>query len=223
MASIQDLVMFFNLILAILTILLFFGIIAILPFTIFRLMDKFEYFFNRRSFIKDLTRSLQENLTENLENVESIFLINFTRGIRTEEYPFVLNKELRHFIGLINSKYKDIIGSEINFRNIPNEDLRNWRTIIEHVIIENRERLYYADLPLEDRVSFREILDYFRDNGEIENQHQIFIRTRLMEIKRIMLKKNDELKKSQYINFGALFVSIVGIILTIVFGLRLIG
>ena len=101
--------------------------------------------------------------------------------------------------------------------------MRNWRTIIEHVVIENRERLYYANLPLEDRVGFREILDYFRDNDGIENQHQIFIRTRLMEIKRIMLKKNDELKKSQYINYGALFVSIVGIILTIVFGLRLIG
>jgi len=78
-------------------------------------------------------------------------------------------------------------------------------------------------LPLEDRGAFKEIFDYFDGNNEITDRDQKFILTRLLEVKRKMLKKNDDLRKSQFINYGAFFVSLVGIILTVVFGLRLIG
>jgi len=223
MVSTYEIFVLFNLILAILTIGLVFVMIGLLPFVIVKLVGNIDYHFKRRSFIKNLIRSLQANLIQNLKDIESIFLVDFPDEVRTQQYPFIINNELRHFIGLINSVYKDTIGSDINFRGIPPEKLQNLKTIIERIILENREKLYYADLPLEDRVAFKEILDYFKSNPGIDNQYQIFIRTRLMEIKRILLKKNDDIKRCQYVNYGAFIVGVVGAILTILFGLQLIG
>jgi hypothetical protein len=222
MVAIQDIILFFNVILIILIISLSFGIIAILPFVIFKLSDNIEFYLNRRKFVIDLTRSLQGELVENIQHAESIFLINFPREGKTEEYPFILNNVLNYYLGLINSKYVDFTGN-INFRQTPPDEIRHWRAIIEQIKDQNKERLYYADLPLEDRTGFKEILDYFRDAQGIENQHQIFIRTRLMEIKRIVLKKNREMRKTELINYGAFGVSLLGIILTIVFGFKIIG
>jgi hypothetical protein len=212
MPDLTGLIILFQWIFVILVIILLFGIIASVPFIVVRLTEDIDYFLSRRKFIRDLTNALQRNLIENLDNVESLFLISFPR---TREFPFVLNDELKYFIGLITS-------GNINFQETPPNEIRNWRTLIEGIINANQERLFYSDLPPEDKVAFKEIVDYFRDNN-VEEQHMRFIRTRLLEIKQKMLRKDDDLRKSRFINYGAFFVSVVSVILTIVFGLNLIS
>ena len=138
MVGIAELAILFEWIFVIIVIFGLFGLIAVLPFFFVKISEEVAYFFSRRKFIKDLTKALKNSLIENLDNVESIFLISFL-GI--QDYPFVLNNELQHFIGLITLNYWDTFDKEIDFREIKPNDIRSWRTLIEGIIESNQKRL----------------------------------------------------------------------------------
>lgn len=223
MATIVDIFAVFNVIIAIVLILALFLLIGLIPIILSRIFEAFSDFIERKNFFKKLIESLNNGLVEKLENVEYIFLISCPNLSKRKMSSFYLNYELKFFLGLLNSKYHGIIYREVNFENKTIDELIHWRNIIEKVITENNKKLNYEDLPQQDRVFFKQLFNHFEQNSKISDEEQKFIQSRILEIKQLILQKNKEIKKLTLINYGALFVSIISIVLTIVFGFNLIG
>ena len=223
MASIADMLNVLDIILAILLILSLFGLMGLVPLIITRITERFNDFIERKNFYKKLVKALENDMVENLKNIEYIFFASCPVLSSSRKRSFYLKSELSFFLGLLNSKYSGIVFSEVNLEKQPTEKLKKWRTILENIIQENEKKLNYADLPQEDQLIFKQIFDHFDENSDMPKQNQTFIKSRIIEIKQLLLQKNKIIEQTKLINWGALIVSIVSIILTILFGFRIFG
>lgn len=137
-------------------------------------------------------------------------LINIYKGIailspEDKKYRLGLNKWLREFLaGLISKSLDD---------SLEYKEIIDFKNKISKFIKENEKISPYSDLPKIERNIFHDILSYIK-NSDVES-----IKLKLKELSNIIQTRKYETDRSRKINKFSVPIAIMGLILTIIFGL----
>ena len=137
-------------------------------------------------------------------------IINIYKGIsilspEDKKYRLGLNKWLREFLaGLISKSLDD---------SLEYKEIIDFKNKISKFIKENEKISPYSDLPKIERNIFQDILSYIK-NSDVES-----IKLKLKELSNIIQTRKYESDRSRKINKISVPIAIIGLILTIIFGL----
>jgi hypothetical protein len=161
---------------------------------------------------KKFYQSLLEGLkTGSITTIDD--LINIYKGISdlsSEDlsYRYGLSRRLRTFL-------VDLISKDID-KTIDDETIVKWKQQISEFIRINEEISPYADLPSVERNLLNDISAFLEKNDTESTKRK------LLELAGMIQARNDDLNKIQSINKYAVPLSIIGLILSIIFGLMAI-
>lgn len=123
-------------------------------------------------------------------------------------YRYHLSKHLREFLAELISKNKSIIDSAID-----NNTILDWKQKLSAFIEENDKKSPYADLPAAERNILSDI-SVFIENRDIES-----VKRKTLELAGMIQARNDDFNRIRKINNWTVPLSIIGLILTIIFGI----
>jgi hypothetical protein len=190
-------------------------IIRIIPLTIvpaYASVIIFDIIIKRRKreqmkekFFTALLEGLKTNTVETLDDVVNIYM--GIAGLSSEDlsYRFGLSKLLREFLVEVITKKLD--------EKIHYETLRSWKKKITEFIQKNEEISPYADLPAPERNLLSDI-QLFLERNDIDSAKR-----KILELSAMIQARNDDLNRIRNINKWTVPLSIIGVILTIVFGI----
>ena len=190
-------------------------IIGIIPLTIvpaYASVIIFDIIIKRRKreqmkekFFTALLEGLKTNTVETLDDVVNIYM--GIAGLSSEDlsYRFGLSKLLREFLVEVITKKLD--------EKIHYETLRSWKKKITEFIQKNEEISPYADLPAPERNLLSDI-QLFLERNDIDSAKR-----KILELSAMIQARNDDLNRIRNINKWTVPLSIIGVILTIVFGI----
>ena len=159
----------------------------------------------KKKFFKALLEGLKIGAINTIDDIENVY-----RGIgvlSSEEvsYRYRLSRWLREFMVALISK-------EIE-KSIEDKTLIEWKEKISGFIQKIEEVSPYSDLPDIERSILIDISTY------LENGNRDAVERKLSEIASIIQARNDDLNKIKSTNKWAVPLAVVGMILTVVFGL----
>ena len=159
----------------------------------------------KKKFFKALLEGLKIGVINTIDDIENVY-----RGIgvlSSEEvsYRYRLSRWLREFMVALISK-------EIE-KSIEDKTLIEWKEKISGFIQKIEEVSPYSDLPDIERSILIDISTY------LENGNRDAVERKLSEIASIIQARNDDLNKIKSTNKWAVPLAVVGMILTVVFGL----
>ena len=130
-------------------------------------------------------------------------------GLSSEDlsYRYGLSKQLREFLVAIVSKNKKFIDSSLD-----DGVIRDWKQKISEFIKKNETTSPYADLPAAERNVLSDITTFLEMNDPDS------VKRKTLELAGMIQARNDNLNRIQNINRWAVPLSVIGLILTIAFG-----
>ncbi len=184
--------------------ILYFAAIFLLKIYIIHKRKKHE-----SNFLKTLSSSLKSQSIETLNEVINIYKGTFCID--------TIDDSSTHFIqvcSLLRKFYVDLVnrtGATSNFSNLYDYSHKAEKTIT-NLIDECKKAFPYADLPSDERMLLLDI------NKMIENNELTNVNQKLKELSLTMQARDTEIRKTRQINIVSLTIAIIGIILTIFFG-----
>ena len=165
----------------------------------------------KEKFFKALSAGLKINTIETLDDVVNIY--KGIAGLSSENlsYRYGLSSELREFLVEIVSKNKELI--DISDENA----IINWKKKITDYIQQNEKTSPFSDLPSAERNILSDI-STFLDMNDSKS-----VKRKVLELAGMIQARNDDLNKFKSINNWTIPLSILGSILTIVFGIIALG
>lgn len=157
----------------------------------------------RKKFFETLLEGLKTGTIEKLNDVENIYV--GVGGSSSEDYHYDLSKLLKEFLVKLISKELD--------ESIENNVLIEWNKNISEFIYKIQEKSPYLGLPDIERNILEDISSY------LETENNKDVERKLTEIAGIIKARNDDLNKIEYINKWAVPLAIIGVFLTLLFGL----
>ncbi|AGK61488.1 hypothetical protein Asulf_01505 [Archaeoglobus sulfaticallidus PM70-1] len=128
-------------------------------------------------------------------------------GLESEDlsYRYGLSKLLREFLVEVISKKVD--------RSLDDETIREWKEKITKFIKENEDISPYADLPAAERNILSDITT-FLDMGDADA-----VKRKILELAGMIQARHDDLNRIRSINKWTVPLSVIGLILTVIFGM----
>jgi len=159
----------------------------------------------KKRFFAALLEGLKTNTVETLDDVVNIYM--GIAGLSSEDfsYRFGLSKLLREFLVEVITKKLD--------KEIDDEILRSWKKKITEFIQKNEEISPYADLPAPERNLLSDI-QLFLEKNDIDS-----VKRKILELSAMIQARNDDLDRIRNINKWTVPLSVIGVILTIAFGI----
>ena len=179
--------------------------VILLGFVIFNLFYSKSETKEKKLFFNTLLNGLKSGSIKTTDD-----LINIYKGIailspEDKKYRLGLNKWLREFLaGLISKSLDD---------SLEYKEIIDFKNKISKFIKENEKISPYSDLQKIERNIFQDILSYIK-NSDVES-----IKLKLKELSNIIQTRKYETDRSIKINKFSVPIAIMGLILTIIFGL----
>ncbi|EDZ49324.1 hypothetical protein [Bacillus cereus] len=164
--------------------------------------------YQRRKKIKCFYNSLIKGFTLNtihtIEDVNNIYRgININK-LENKKYMYDLSTLLRRFLVELHSK---------KYENLKIEQIHEWKEKIDNFIRHNEQLSPFSELPEAEKGMINDILS-FAENKENEE-----IKRKIKELSRLIQVRKEEIDKIERSNKWSMPMGIVGIILTIIFGI----
>jgi len=179
--------------------------VIVFGFVIFNLFYSKSETKEKKFFFNTLLSGLKSGSIKTTDD-----LINIYKGIailspEDKKYRLGLNKWLREFLaGLISKNLDD---------SLEYKEIIDFKNKISKFIKENEKISPYSDLQKIERNIFQDILSYIK-NSDLES-----IKLKLKELSNIIQTRKYETDRSRKINKFSIPIAIMGLILTIIFGL----
>lgn len=159
----------------------------------------------KKKFFKVMEDGLRTNVINTIEDVDNIYI--GAGGSRSDDisYRFKISKWLKEFLVEIISKEKD--------ESISNEILSDWKQKISDFITKIEEISPYSGLPETERNILTDIISF------LESGNNDGIERKLSEVSGILQARNDDLNRIRNTNKWAVPLAVIGMILTVIFGL----
>jgi hypothetical protein len=160
----------------------------------------------KEKFSKALAEGLKTSSIATIDDVVNIY--KGVAGLSSEDlsYRYGLSKQLREFlVNLISNK--EIVDSSFD-----DNVIRDWKQKISEFIQKNEATSPYADLPAAERNILSDISTFLEMNDPES------VKRKTSELSGMIQARNDDLNKIRNINKWAVPLSIIGLILTIIFG-----
>jgi len=161
--------------------------------------------FEKKIFFQALLEGLKLNSVNTNDD-----LINIYKGIakispEDFKYRYGLNEWLREFLTKLISKKID--------NTLDDKTVKVFKDKISYFILENEKISPFADLPKIERSIFRDL------EALIKERDFNSIKQKLKELSGLILTRKYEIDRSQNINKYSVPIAIIGLVLTIIFGL----
>jgi len=162
----------------------------------------------KKKFFKALNEGLKVGSIISLEDIVNIY--KGATGLSSEDlqYRYGLSKNLREFLVELTSKNKNIFGEVLD-----DNQVRQWSQKITEFIKNNEKTSPYADLPSAERNILTD-LSLYAENNDVNSTKR-----KLSELVGLIQGRNDELIRISKINRWSVPISVIGLILTIIFGI----
>ena len=159
----------------------------------------------KRNFHKTLVEGFKSGAIASMDDIVNIY--KGVSGISSDDagYRYGLSRQLREF--LVDLLSKDL-GHEIE-----DSVVVDWKDKISSFIKTNEEISPYADLPPAERSVLNDITAFF-EKDDIDSAKR-----KLAELGAMIQARHDDILKTQNINKYSVPLSVIGMILTIAFGL----
>jgi len=179
-------------------------------FVIFRLIKRKEEvtkrsITNKKRFFDTILEGLKAEVINKVEDIDNIYV--GVGGSRSGDSTYRNNLSiwLKEFLVILISKEKD--------ESIDNNVLREWNEKIADFINKIEETSPYSGLPDAERNILSDIASYLESNNKED------IERKLSEIAGILQARNEDFNRIKNTNKWAVPLAVVGMILTVVFGL----
>lgn len=182
------------------------GYVTSFFFFIQRSRDKREE--NKKRFFKALLEGLKSNSVAAIDDVVNVYKGVFQLSSEESNYRYSLSKLIREFLVDVISKNKNTLVSDIDDKTIV-----EWKQKLSDFIQKNEESSPYDDLPPAERNALND-LSIFLEKNERES-----VKRKIMELAGMIQARNDDLNKIRSTNKWSVPLSIMGIILTVIFGI----
>jgi len=165
----------------------------------------------KNKFFETLLEGLKSESITTMDDLVDIY--KGVAGLGSEDltYRYGLSNQLREFLVSLISKDKNLIDSSID-----NEAIRDWKERISEFIRRNEEISPYADLPASERNILSDISTFLERNDVAS------VKRKTLELAGMIQARNDESNRIRSMNRWLVPLSIIGVVLTIAFGLTAI-
>lgn len=179
-------------------VIIVFGVVIGWALNTYQRQKKIKYFYN--SLIKGFTL----NTIHTIEDVNNIYRgININK-LENKKYMYDLSTLLRKFLVELHSK---------KYESLKIEQIQEWKGKIDNFIRHNEQLSPFSELPEAEKGMINDILS-FAENKENEE-----IKRKIKELSRLIQVRKEEIDKIERSNKWSMPMGIVGIILTIIFGI----
>ncbi|MCP1399474.1 MULTISPECIES: hypothetical protein [Bacillus cereus group] len=179
-------------------VIIVFGVVIGWALNIYQRRKKIKCFYN--SLIKGFTL----NTIHTIEDVNNIYRgININK-LENKKYMYDLSTLLRRFLVELHSK---------KYESLKIEQIHEWKEKIDDFIRHNEQLSPFSELPEAEKGMINDILS-FAENKENEE-----IKRKIKELSRLIQVRKEEIDKIERSNKWSMPMGIVGIILTIIFGI----
>lgn len=156
------------------------------------------------NFYEVLIKGLEMKTINSLEDVYNIYKGINDYDLENENYRYSLNKLLRKF--LVKLQLQEV-------GNLTPEQIKEWKDKIDVFIQKNEELSPFSEIPQAERGMMNDILA-FLDTNDTEA-----IRRKLIELSSTIQLRKEELDKIEKLNKWSIPLAVVGLFLTIIFGI----
>lgn len=162
----------------------------------------------KNEFFKALKEGLKTDSITTIEDVVNIY--KGVAGMSSEDlsYRYNLSRLIREFLVHLISKNKNVMNGDFN-----DDIIRDWKQKLSDFIQKNEAISPYADLPAAERNILSDI-STFLEKGDTE-----LVKRKTLELAGMIQARNDDLNKIRNINRWTVPLSVIGLILTIIFGI----
>lgn len=179
-------------------VIIVFGVVIGWALNTYQRGKKIKCFYN--SLIKGFTL----NTIHTIEDVNNIYRgININK-LENKKYMYDLSTLLRKFLVELHSK---------KYESLKIEQIHEWKEKIDNFIRHNEQLSPFSELPEAEKGMINDILN-FAENKENEE-----IKRKIKELSRLIQVRREEIDKIERSNKWSMPMGIVGIILTIIFGI----
>ncbi|SCM88437.1 hypothetical protein [Bacillus mycoides] len=156
------------------------------------------------NFYEILINGLEMQTINTIEDIYNIYKGINDFDLENENYRYNLNKLLRKFLVKLYSE---------EMKDIKPEQIKEWKIKIDGFIKKNEELSPFSELPPAERGMMNDIIS-FLDKSDNES-----IRRKLIELAGVIQVRKEELDKIENLNKWSIPLAIVGLLLTIIFGI----
>jgi len=159
----------------------------------------------KRNFHKTLTEGFKSGAIASMDDIMNIY--KGVSGISSDDagYRYGLSRQLREFL-------VDLVSKDLD-QKIEDSVVVDWKDKISSFIKMNEEISPYADLPPAKRSVLNDIAAFF-EKDDINSA-----RRKLAELGGMIQARHDDILKIQNVNKYSVPLSVIGMVLTIAFGL----
>ena len=159
----------------------------------------------KRNFHKTLTEGFKSGAIASMDDIMNIY--KGVSGISSDDagYRYGLSRQLREFL-------VDLVSKDLD-QKIEDSVVVDWKDKISSFIKMNEEISPYADLPPAERSVLNDIAAFF-EKDDINSA-----RRKLAELGGMIQARHDDILKIQNVNKYSVPLSVIGMVLTIAFGL----
>lgn len=159
----------------------------------------------KRNFHKTLVEGFKSGAITSMNDIVNIY--KGVSGISSDDasYRYGLSRQLREFL-------VDLISKDLG-HEVKDSVVVEWKDKISSFIKTNEEISPYADLPAAERSVLNDITAFF-EKDDIDSAKR-----KLAELGAMIQTRHDDIIKIQNINKYSVPLSVIGMILTIAFGL----
>lgn len=163
----------------------------------------------KQKFFEALTEGLKTGSLTTIDDIVNIYKGVAGLGSEDLDYRYGLSKQLREFLVEVISKKVD--------KSLGNEQIVDWKQKITEFIKKNEEISPYSDLPAAERNILSDISTFLEKNDPES------IKRKTLELAAMIQARNDDFTRVRNINKWTLPLSIIGLILTITFGILVLA
>ncbi|PDY05747.1 hypothetical protein COM66_10915 [Bacillus cereus] len=151
-----------------------------------------------------LLKGLRLGTINNLDDVYNIYKGINDLELVNENYRYSLNKSLRKFLVKIQTE---------EFEEIKEEQIKEWKNKVDEFIKKNEELSPFSELPQAERNIMNDILAYLEKNDNDS------IRRKIMELSNSIQIRKEQIDKIDKQNKWSVPLAVIGLVLTIFFGI----
>jgi len=167
-----------------------------------RVVEKVE---GEKKFHQTLTEGLKSGALMTMDDLANVYKGVFGLSSEDLSYRYGISRQLQRFIVELVSKSVD--------KSLDNQTVVAWKEKISEFIRINEEGRPYAELPAGERNVLNDIA-LFLKSGNTEG-----VRRKISELAGMIQARNDDLNRVRNTNKWAVPLSVVGMLLTVAFGI----
>lgn len=162
----------------------------------------------KQSFFIVLVEGLRNGSITTIDDIVNIYKGISGLGSDDLDYRYGLSRQLREFlVEVIAGRWSSKID-----KSLGDKEILDWKQKISGFIQRNDAISPYADLPAAERNILSDISTFLEKN-DLES-----VKRKTLELAGMIQARNDDLNKIRTINKWTVPLSIIGLILTIIFG-----